>query len=92
MNAETDTNSTFHQVDSDTIGQLDKTDERKTGSTPASAATETRDKDLSGYSAGGNADTNSAGSSGDPTDEENLEDATTGPASAPGYGVINSDD
>lgn len=43
-----------------------------------------------GYAGGGMTDTNSPGSSGDPTDRANLEDATTGPSSAPGYRVINT--
>ncbi|MBW3621991.1 MAG: hypothetical protein KY468_01115 [Armatimonadetes bacterium] len=44
-----------------------------------------------GYAASGCTETSSPGADGDPTDKENLEDAVTGPSSAPGYGLINQD-
>ena len=69
----------------------ERTTEDHTSATEISGAEEAAAGGLSGgYAAGGNSDTLSPGSAGEPTDEENLKDATTGPASAPGYGVINT--
>lgn len=60
--------------------------------TPFGAGEATEHGDSGGYAASGMTETLSAHSAYEPTDEANLKTATTGPSSAPGYGVINTAD
>ena len=56
--------------------------------TPIGVTEATDHGDTGGYAASGMTDTLAPGSAGDPSDEKNLEGATTGASSAPGFGVI----
>ena len=77
-------------TDTSSRGLNDKPEEQDTPSMIEGAHESTQEKE-GGFSATGFTETLSPGAGGDPSDEENMSGATTGAASAPGYGVLNTD-